>query len=138
MMTNNTLALNSLRRLRSQHPIKQLLFLSVFLYLAQARSYSHPLLGDGGQDCTDNPAICGDMEHCELNEKTMKAICVHKPLFPAEPIEIWGLFAITFLMLLCTAGGIGGGVVVAPMCIAFFGFGTKEAIALSGFSIFLS
>lgn len=41
-------------------------------------------------------------------------------------------------MLLCTAGGIGGGVVVAPMCIAFFGFGTKEAIALSGFSIALS
>lgn len=52
-------------------------------------------------------------------------------------IEVWGLVAITVLMLLCTAGGIGGGVVVAPMCMAFFGFGLREAVALSGFCILI-
>ena len=40
-------------------------------------------------------------------------------------------------MLLCTAGGIGGGVVVAPMCIAFFEFGLREAVPLSGFCILI-
>jgi uncharacterized membrane protein YfcA len=41
-------------------------------------------------------------------------------------------------MLLSTAGGIGGGVVVTPLCISFFGFGTKEAIPISGVCILLS
>lgn len=37
---------------------------------------------------------------------------------------------------LSTVGGIGGGGLVVPFCMTFFGFSTKTAIALSGFSIF--
>lgn len=88
---------------------------------------------DGGEECSVDKDPCGDQEHCDYPGR----ICVHKDLFPAHQKEIWGLLALSFLMMLCTAGGIGGGVVVAPMCIAFFGFGTKEAVALSGFSILL-
>lgn len=53
------------------------------------------------------------------------------------PIETGGLVILSILMLLSTAGGIGGGVVVTPLCISFFGFGTKEAIPISGFCILL-
>jgi uncharacterized membrane protein YfcA len=35
-------------------------------------------------------------------------------------------------------GGIGGGGVVVPFTMTFFNFNTKEAIAISGFSIFCS
>jgi hypothetical protein len=90
---------------------------------------------DAGDPCTTN-ADCGKFEHCSINGAS--GACVHKDVFPGEPLEIAGIICISILMLLCTAGGIGGGVVVAPMCIAMLGFGTKEAIALSGFSILCS
>lgn len=40
-------------------------------------------------------------------------------------------------MTLSTMGGIGGGGAVVPFTMMFFGFSTKEAIAISGFAIFL-
>ncbi len=40
-------------------------------------------------------------------------------------------------MTLSTMGGIGGGGAVVPFIILFFGFQTKEAMSLSGFSILL-
>ena len=40
-------------------------------------------------------------------------------------------------MMLCTIGGIGGGGAVVPLLMSFFKFETKEAIAISGFSIFV-
>ncbi|CDW86733.1 UNKNOWN [Stylonychia lemnae] len=39
--------------------------------------------------------------------------------------------------MLCTIGGIGGGGAVVPLLMSFFKFETKEAIAISGFSIFV-
>mmetsp|Transcript_34661 Transcript_34661/g.33853 ORF Transcript_34661/g.33853 Transcript_34661/m.33853 type:complete len:94 (+) Transcript_34661:268-549(+) len=39
-------------------------------------------------------------------------------------------------MALSTIAGIGGGGVVIPFCMTFFGFPMKKAIAISGFSIF--
>jgi hypothetical protein len=110
--------------------MRQLLVLLCIICLTSAKF--HPLLRDGGDACES------DYNCNEGYETCVEGKCVHKEVFPAKPSEIWGLVAITILMLLCTAGGIGGGVVVAPMCIAFFGFGTKEAIALSGFSILLA
>lgn len=41
-------------------------------------------------------------------------------------------------MALSTIAGIGGGGVVTPMLMSFFYFGTKKAIAISGFSILAS
>ena len=41
------------------------------------------------------------------------------------------------LMTLSTIAGIGGGGVVVPLLMTFFDFDTKEAIAISGFSILL-
>ena len=99
----------------------------------------HPILRDAGDLCNLVDRPCGDFEICEnIDKVTGYGSCVHKPVFPGKPLEIAGVICISILMLLCTAGGIGGGVVVAPMCIAMLGFGTKEAIALSGFSILCS
>ena len=41
-------------------------------------------------------------------------------------------------MLLANVGGIGGGGIAIPMCMYFFGFDTKPAIAVSSFSIMFS
>jgi len=38
-------------------------------------------------------------------------------------------------MTISTLAGIGGGGIVVSFCMVFFGFSTKEAIALSGFTI---
>jgi len=110
--------------------LAQLMILGSLLSLAKA---------DAGDPCSTN-IDCGKFEHCENANVniTLSGVCVHKNVFPGEPLEIAGIICISILMLLCTAGGIGGGVVVAPMCIAMLGFGTKEAIALSGFSILCS
>ena len=48
-----------------------------------------------------------------------------------------GLLVLIFLMTLSTMGGIGGGGAVVPFTMMFFEFTTKEAITISGFSIFL-
>jgi len=39
-------------------------------------------------------------------------------------------------MALSTMAGVGGGGVVVPLSMIFFGFTTKEAIAVSGFIVF--
>ena len=63
--------------------------------------------------------------------------CIHKDIFPITGYELLGLFVLIVLMTLSTMGGIGGGGAVVPFTMMFFGFTTKEAIAISGFSIFL-
>lgn len=40
-----------------------------------------------------------------------------------------------FIMALCNIAGIGGGGVAIPLIMAFFKFDTKEAVALSSFTI---
>ncbi len=40
-------------------------------------------------------------------------------------------------MTMATVAGVGGGGMFIPFCISFFGFSTKETIALSGFTILL-
>ena len=71
------------------------------------------------------------MHYCE------DEMCYHKGVFPVEPIEIGGVIVLSVMMMLCTLGGVGGGGVVVPLLIVFFNFKTKEAIALSGFTIVL-
>ena len=49
--------------------------------------------------------------------------------------EVIGLFLFSMVMALCNIAGIGGGGVAVPIIMAFFKFDTKEAIALSSFTI---
>lgn len=52
--------------------------------------------------------------------------------------EFIGLIVLSVAIALSNMGGIGGGGVVVPFTMSFFGMTTKEAIAISGFSIFCS
>jgi uncharacterized membrane protein YfcA len=50
-------------------------------------------------------------------------------------IEIVGTFVLTFLMAVALMSGIGGGGIIVPLLMVFYRLSTKEAIAVSGFSI---
>ena len=63
---------------------------------------------------------------------------MHKSLFPLKGKEWAGTFLFAAFMLLANVGGIGGGGIAIPMCMYFFGFDTKPAIAVSSFSIMWS
>ncbi len=39
---------------------------------------------------------------------------------------------------LAQAAGVGGGGILVPFCIIFFGFDTKEAVALSAFCLYIA
>ena len=59
-------------------------------------------------------------------------------MFPNQPREIPGIIIIFVLLALASTAGVGGGGLITPLCITFFGFTTKEAIAISGFSILMA
>ena len=50
---------------------------------------------------------------------------------------MYGTGVLTVLMALSVMSGIGGGGIIVPLLIAFYNLGTKEAIAISGFTILL-
>lgn len=54
------------------------------------------------------------------------------------PIEIVGCFAIFTLLTIANIAGLGGGGSVIIIAMVFFGFDTKQAIAQSNASIFIS
>ena len=65
-------------------------------------------------------------------------MCVHKNVFPIHGTEFVGLLLLIVITSISTVAGIGGGGIVIPFCMTFFGFPTKGAIALSGFTILTS
>lgn len=50
-------------------------------------------------------------------------------------MEYFGLFAFAIVMALCNIAGIGGGGIANPMLQLFFVFETKQAVAVSSFTI---
>jgi uncharacterized membrane protein YfcA len=93
--------------------------------------------------CLPVNAAKESVEICEVSSNCTSAfdickekVCVHKFIFPILPVEIWGVLAFLFIKAASTVAGIGGGGIVIPMVIYFFGFTTKPAIAVSSFSTF--
>ena len=52
-----------------------------------------------------------------------------------QNIEIVGTIVLTVLMALAVMSGIGGGGIIVPLLMVFYELDTKEAIAVSGFTI---
>ena len=75
---------------------------------------------------------CDKYPYLICKEKT----CQHKGIFPIYYTEFLGVIVMTFLLALANVGGIGGGGLIIPIIMAMFTFTTKEAIAISGFTIF--
>ncbi len=63
---------------------------------------------------------------------------MHKAVFPMVGIEYAGALLIPVLLALAQSGGLAGGGALIPIAIIFFGFDTKQAIALSNASMCLS
>ena len=81
--------------------------------------------------CTQvSDCINSAFQQCQNN------ICAHKDVFPATWSEIGGAIILPLLLGFANNGGIGGGGLIIPVCIAMFGFTTIQAIALSNFVIF--
>ena len=83
------------------------------------------------------------LEVCEVDadcsssfSNCIEKVCTHKFIFPVYDIEIVGLVIFILIKALSTVAGIGGGGIVIPLVIYFFGFSTKPAIAVSSFSTF--
>ena len=51
--------------------------------------------------------------------------------------EIQGTLVLTILMALAVISGIGGGGIIVSLLMVFYKLNTKEAIAISGFTIFI-
>lgn len=86
-----------------------------------------------------SPTTCKTDEDCLsgfylCNED--KLLCQHKPVFPMFIEEFWGLFVLSALVGMANVGGIGGGGITVPLVAICWGFSTREAIALSGATIF--
>ena len=60
----------------------------------------------------------------------------HKDVFPIYPMEFAGILILPALLALSNVAGIGGGGLIIPLIMVLFQFSMKQAIALSGFTIF--
>ena len=86
-----------------------------------------------GEPCTSSQDCRNDWEDC-----SPKGHCIHKNVFPMLDLDYIGSLFTLGSLIFANAGGIGGGGIMIPTCIAFFGMDTKNAIALSNVSIFFS
>jgi uncharacterized membrane protein YfcA len=82
---------------------------------------------------------CGFHEFLKCSNITVDGnsttICEHKDIFPMKGIEIGGTIILMILMSLAVMSGIGGGGIIVPLLMIFYSLNTKEAVAVSGFTI---
>jgi len=62
--------------------------------------------------------------------------CMHKDLFPITGFEILGTLLTSMILSLFSIAGLGGGGIVIPFSMLFYDFNTKNAMAISNFTIF--
>ena len=61
-------------------------------------------------DCNPPYSICN----------TDTKMCAHKEIFPIEYLEFIGIIVLAVVIAASNAGGIGGGGIIVPICLAFF------------------
>ena len=60
----------------------------------------------------------------------------HKPLFPLDYSDYYGVFFTIIGLMIAAGGGIGGGGILVPIYILVMGFSPKHAIPLSNVTVF--
>ena len=83
--------------------------------------------------CVTNSDCLDDFELCDVQSD--EPLCTHKDITSVLTIEIVGCIITLLLVFYTNLGGIGGGGIVIPITIFFFGFDVKSAIALSNATI---
>ena len=74
---------------------------------------------------------CAHNEDCGYLYTCQNSMCLHKSLFPLQPVE-WIASVLIFLMsALANSTGLGGGEIMVPLLILLFFFDTHSAVPLS-------
>lgn len=85
-----------------------------------------------GFECQSDADCIEEWEVCR------EAICEHKDIFPMLRNEYVGTWITILILFITNCGGLGGGGALIPVVLFFFKFDTKNSIALSNASIFIS
>lgn len=80
---------------------------------------------------SSEPIKCSISSDCGMLYECKEAICLHKPLSPMEPLEVFGSTLIFIMSALANSTGIGGGEIMVPLLILLFLFETHAAVPLS-------
>ena len=75
-----------------------------------------------GESCVQT-SQCSDGEG--WYSECIDATCQHKSIWPLRVREWLGVFLLFILLGLANIGGIGGGGLIIPICIACFGLSTR-------------
>lgn len=81
--------------------------------------------------CVDDSECYTNFEFCSPADN----ICLHKDVTPFLALEIVGCVITALALFYANCGGLGGGGIIIPVTIFFFGFDMKSGIALSNASI---
>ena len=85
------------------------------------------------EPCASDSDCYAEFEHCGLDLE--EAVCVHKDVAPFLPMEIVGCVVTMLVLFFTNCGGTGGGGIMIPVAIFFFGFHMKAAIGLSNATV---
>ncbi|CDW87093.1 UNKNOWN [Stylonychia lemnae] len=91
-----------------------------------------------GTSCQSNEECESLWEWCGETSDHMRFVCKHKDMFPMFSLEFIGSFFCILIVMLANCGGLSSGGVVIPVCLAFYKFDTRQAIAMSNVSILIS
>ena len=72
-----------------------------------------------------------DVDCYEPYETCEEGFCAHKGVFPIYSMEFLGIFVLSALIALASAGGIGGGEIVVPTIKLFFMFTQAASVPLA-------
>lgn len=101
----------------------------LFLILFQAS------LSETDQTVLDKPCLAD--ENCSPPYIICReSLCKRKRIWPIQLKEIFAILLLSFLVLMATASGLGGGAIIVPILLVLMEFNTKQSVALSNGIIF--
>lgn len=81
--------------------------------------------------CDEDDTCKADVDCYEPYEHCEDGYCEHKGVFPIYTMEFIGIFVLSALIALASAGGIGGGEIVVPTIKLFFMFSQAASVPLA-------
>ena len=113
-------------------PLSLRAFVPALLLMQAALAVDYPR---AKESCVASTDCFDEFEYCEKDQTEAEGVCEHKDVTPVLAIEVLGYFMTFLILLTSNMGGLGGGGAVIPIAMVFFGFDTKQSIALSNATI---
>jgi hypothetical protein len=109
----------------------QLLYLALALLLTNSVSGFKYTTCNSASDCGKE----GYWKCISVTEHPSSKVCEHKGVFPMYLNEFIGCFLIILTEIIANAGGTGGGGIIIPIIMIFFGFDTGQGVFISNFTV---